>query len=60
MIEKLCFVQVKHQNKNGYQKKLKNLVSLVSTDREFSLIDRMFLSIDRIGIENRSSHPETL
>ena len=35
-------------------------ISRVSIDREFPSIDRMSLSIDQIGIENRSSQPETL
>ena len=53
------YVLFKWNIKNGYQKNLKNLVSRVSTDWEFLLIDRMFLSINQTGIENRSSHPET-
>ena len=58
MIKGLCFVQVKCQ-KRLPEKFEKNSISQVMTNQEFLLIDRMFLSIGRIGIKNRSSHPET-
>ena len=59
MIWSRDYVLFKWNIKNSYQKNLKNSVSHVSTNLEFLLIDRMFQSIDRTGIENRSSHLET-
>ena len=53
------YVLFKCNVKDNYQKNLKKFSSWGWIECQFPSIDQMFLSIDQIGIKNRSSHLES-